>query len=180
VIVIVLNSTSPTRPCLTLQGKRFGSDLTIPRHLQKVVVHSRVTPPRKGNRSIPSNVVYSILHYGGGRSEAPLFIIRLKIFETIRVEDGQNAQLVTVQASSHITPNNSNAPPSDRCLVAKFYDPLYFDHEQDDADPFLCTDYHYTHEVAAYKALDPLQGTNIMAHTHASCRYQVGINALLD
>ena len=128
-------------------------------------------PPTKGSRALTRDtakeraskhpVERCLLHPPLRGGSIASTVIRLKILETIRVEDGQNAQLVVVQASSHITPNNSNAPPSDRCLVAKFYDPLYFDHEQDDADPFLCTDYYYTHEVAAYKALDPLQGTII-------------------
>jgi serine/threonine protein kinase len=42
--------------------------------------------------------------------------------------------------------------------VAKIYDPLYFDHEQDEADPFLPIDHDYSHETAAYKALSTLQG----------------------
>lgn len=46
-------------------------------------------------------------------------------------------------------------------LVAKFYDPLYFDHQQDDADPFLCVDCAYSHEAAAYVTLKELQGSVI-------------------
>ncbi|KAL2005427.1 hypothetical protein VTN00DRAFT_2638 [Thermoascus crustaceus] len=51
--------------------------------------------------------------------------------------------------------------PTSEYLLAKFYDPLYFDHVQDDADPFLCVDRAYTHEAAAYEMLKPLQRTII-------------------
>ncbi|KAN0075112.1 hypothetical protein V8E54_007723 [Elaphomyces granulatus] len=84
----------------------------------------------------------------------------LKILGTIRAGDRHSAQLVTVQAV-HIDSGMTNAPPSGVQLIAKFYDPLYFDHEQDDADPFLCTDHDYSHETATYKALHQLQGTII-------------------
>ena len=51
-------------------------------------------------------------------------IINLKIVETLRVGDDHNVQLALVQAS-----NCMPALP-DR-VVAKFYDPLYFNHIQD-------------------------------------------------
>lgn len=44
-------------------------------------------------------------------------------------------------------------------VVAKFYDPLYYDHEEGDGDPFHCVNHHYTHEVASYHRLVELQGT---------------------
>ncbi len=51
--------------------------------------------------------------------------------------------------------------PRDTDLVAKIYDPLYWDHDQDDADPFLCVDRAYSCETAAYTALSKLQGKTI-------------------
>jgi serine/threonine protein kinase len=84
----------------------------------------------------------------------------LKILETVRAGDGHSAQVLTVQAFQ-IDPMMTNPPPSEVQLIAKFYDPLYFDHEQDDADPFLCTDHAYSHEAAAYMTLHQLQGTVI-------------------
>ena len=47
-------------------------------------------------------------------------------------------------------------------LLIKIYDPLYFDHEQDDADSLLCVDHDYSHETAVYRALSELQGTTIL------------------
>ncbi|EGC44977.1 conserved hypothetical protein [Histoplasma capsulatum var. duboisii H88] len=86
--------------------------------------------------------------------------IRLKIVEPVRIGDQQSAQLVTVHMVDK-TPDISDLIPTDKHLVAKFYDPLYFDHEQDDADPFRYTDLAYSHETTAYQLLYPLQGTII-------------------
>lgn len=49
-------------------------------------------------------------------------------------------------------------------MAAKFYDPLYYDCRQDDADPFLCVDHHYFHKAAAYIALKMLQGRVILKY----------------
>ncbi|KAK9429335.1 hypothetical protein V1505DRAFT_357001 [Lipomyces doorenjongii] len=86
--------------------------------------------------------------------------VYLKIIEAVRLGDNHNAQIAKVQVDRVIR-HESNSPPVDTPLIAKFYDPLYFDHEQDDADPFLCVDRDYSHEVAAYKALSDLQGSTI-------------------
>ncbi|OJD21939.1 hypothetical protein ACJ73_06720 [Blastomyces percursus] len=55
----------------------------------------------------------------------------LEIIDAIRTGDNHSAQLVTVQV------------------------------KRDDADPFLCVDWDYSHEVATYKALSKLYGTII-------------------
>jgi hypothetical protein len=49
-------------------------------------------------------------------------------------------------------------PPLDEHIVAKIYDPLYADHQQDDVDPFLCVDASYAKEAAAYVKLASLHG----------------------
>jgi hypothetical protein len=51
-------------------------------------------------------------------------------------------------------------------VVAKFYDPLYWDH-YDDGDAFHGVNYHYTHEAASYDKLIELQGT-IVPHYYGS------------
>ncbi|EEH33783.2 hypothetical protein PAAG_04832 [Paracoccidioides lutzii Pb01] len=71
--------------------------------------------------------------------------IRLKVVGPVRIGDQHSAQLVTVHMY----------------LLAKLYDPLSFDHEQDDVDPFRYTDLAYSHETAAYRLLCPLEGTVI-------------------
>ncbi|KAK9242128.1 hypothetical protein V1506DRAFT_107766 [Lipomyces tetrasporus] len=86
--------------------------------------------------------------------------VYLKILEPVRLGDNHSTQIAKVQVD-RVIPHESNSPPVDTPLIAKFYDPLYFDHEQDDADPFLCVDRDYSHEAAAYKALSVLQGSTI-------------------
>lgn len=49
-------------------------------------------------------------------------------------------------------------------LLQQVYDPLYFDHSDDDTDPFLCVRCHYSREAASYTRLSDLQGTVIAAY----------------
>ncbi|OJD28457.1 hypothetical protein ACJ73_00144 [Blastomyces percursus] len=86
--------------------------------------------------------------------------IRLKVVGPVRIGDQHSAQLVTVRIVDK-TLDISDSIPTDKYLVAKLYDPLYFDHEQDDLDPFRYTDLAYSHETAAYRQLYPLEGTVI-------------------
>jgi serine/threonine protein kinase len=81
----------------------------------------------------------------------------LQIVRPIRAEDNHSAEVVAVRVQS----SSSNNLPRDADLVAKIDDPLYFDHEQDEANPFLCVDRDYSHETAAYRALSKLQGAVI-------------------
>ncbi|EAW21079.1 uncharacterized protein NFIA_062400 [Aspergillus fischeri NRRL 181] len=43
-------------------------------------------------------------------------------------------------------------------LVAKVYDPLYFNDDEGYLNPFLCMDKYYTHEANAYMFLSEFQG----------------------
>ncbi|KAI9932345.1 hypothetical protein ASPWEDRAFT_739380 [Aspergillus wentii DTO 134E9] len=83
--------------------------------------------------------------------------LQLQVIDQLRVGDGSNAQVFTVQV---VTSTPGLALP-DQKMVAKVYDPLYFNDEEGYANPFLCTNEHYTHEVAAYKLLTDLQGESI-------------------
>ncbi|KAK9339019.1 hypothetical protein V1521DRAFT_460548 [Lipomyces starkeyi] len=56
--------------------------------------------------------------------------------ERFRTGDRHNAQLVTIR-TEYVPPELTNAIPTDGYFVAKIYDPLYFDHEQDD-EALLC------------------------------------------
>ncbi|KAK2796995.1 hypothetical protein FQN50_009364 [Emmonsiellopsis sp. PD_5] len=85
--------------------------------------------------------------------------VHLKILDLLRVGDGCNAQVFTVQVLE--TRPNSRRFQSNRKLVAKIYDPLYFDDEEGFINPFLCVDKHYTHEAHAYGVLSKLQGERI-------------------
>lgn len=80
-------------------------------------------------------------------------VVQLEILDLIRVGDGCNAQVFTVKILGTGFNNGRNKE-----LVAKVYDPLYFDDEGGLIDPFRCVDKHYTHEVRAYNMLSELQG----------------------
>ena len=70
------------------------------------------------NRPLPGNP-------GNGRA-------KLEIVQHIRAGDKKSAQVVLVQVISSSTTELEKA----KRLVAKIYDPLYFDHEQDDVIRF--------------------------------------------
>ncbi|KKZ62324.1 hypothetical protein EMCG_00398 [[Emmonsia] crescens] len=77
--------------------------------------------------------------------------VTLRIHDLLRVGDGCNAQVFTAQVLE-TRPHLPGFQPN-RKLVAKIYDPLYFNDEEGFINPFLCVDKHYTHEVHAYGVL---------------------------
>ncbi|MCJ1260007.1 hypothetical protein MMC24_007847 [Lignoscripta atroalba] len=74
-----------------------------------------------------------------------------------------------------VTPNTPHGPLTNLTLLAKFYDPLYYDHDQDDVDPFLCVDRDYSHETAAYTALAKLQG-KVIPKYYGSYSLELSVN----
>lgn len=46
-------------------------------------------------------------------------------------------------------------------LVAKVYNPLYYDDDEDFLSPFLCVDRNYTHETNAYTLLIECEGDRV-------------------
>jgi hypothetical protein len=82
-------------------------------------------------------------------------VAELEIVKPVRTGDQYGAQLLPIRVLT-----STHDLPSDTDLLAKLYDPLYFDHEQDEADPFLCIDRSYTHESAVYTKLADFQGSN--------------------
>lgn len=84
--------------------------------------------------------------------------VQLRILEPLRVGDGHNAQVFTVRVQSGL---NSRYLPQNQMVVAKIYDPLYFNDDNGYLNPFLCVDKHYTHETHAYKHLSNFQGVSI-------------------
>ncbi len=95
------------------------------------------------NRPLPGNP-------GQGRAN-------MKIVQHIRAGDAKSAQIVLVQVISSLMAELEKA----KRLVAKIYDPLYFDHGQTDVNSFPAVDLIYTYEAAAYEKLKPLQGAII-------------------
>ncbi len=92
--------------------------------------------------------------------------LSLRILTLLRAGPSYPAQLVRAQAD-----NIANGKP----IVAKFYDPFYWDHEQDDIEPFRFVDFEYSHEAAAYRQLDKLQGSLIPKYYGSySCEVPLG------
>ncbi|KAJ5095561.1 hypothetical protein NUU61_004917 [Penicillium alfredii] len=99
--------------------------------------------------------------------------IELEITDLLRVGDCCNSQLLTVQElreTSHsgqpslsktIFPRRSSPALDTKLLVAKVYDPLYYDDAEYYINPFLAMNQNYTHEVRSYHHLSELQGDRI-------------------
>lgn len=87
--------------------------------------------------------------------------VELEIVKPVQAGDKLDSQSFAVRVVS--TTSTLDLPSNDcpDLLMAKIYDPLYFDHEQDDANPFLCVESAYTHECAAYSKLVDFQGNII-------------------
>lgn len=135
-----------------------------------MVVRSHSPPsPTVGSCSLNPNTAYEreskhplercLLHPPLPGSDRPHTVL-MELTGTIRIGDNQSAQLAAVQVLN-VTPTTTHGLLTNQTLVAKLYDPLYFDHDQDDADPFLCVDRDYSRETATYTALSKLQGTVI-------------------
>ena len=87
------------------------------------------------------------------------FTVDLEIHDLIRIGDGHNAQLFVVDVlETRSGSKDIQIEKKKKKLVAKVYDPLYFDDHGGYIDPFACVDKHYTHEVHAYHVLAEFQG----------------------
>lgn len=86
--------------------------------------------------------------------------IDLEVTDLLRVGDCCNSQVFTVRVLRG-TPKAEKPPPPDARLVAKVYDPLYYDDEEYFVNPFLAMDQCYTHEARAYHVLSEFQGRHI-------------------
>lgn len=83
-------------------------------------------------------------------------VVTFKIVDWIQAGDPNNTQVVSVRVL-----DSTIGLPTDIDILAKIYDPLYFNHIQDDMDIFRYTEYCYNKERAAYKHLVALQGSII-------------------
>ncbi|ODH50720.1 hypothetical protein GX48_03228 [Paracoccidioides brasiliensis] len=151
------DTTSPSHHYLTFLGKSFASTLILhllPQQVE-VVLSYEGHRERESTHPVDRCILHPPLPGLTGKGT-----IRLKVDGPVRTGDQHSAQLVTVHMVDK-APEISDSIPTDKYLVAKLYDPLYFDHEQDDVDPFRYTDLAYSHETAAYRLLYPLEGTVI-------------------
>ena len=148
-----IKTSCPTRYDFASSPYRVNNVLNIRKHLPPNTVNSKYAyvdmPDPKYNellreRELPLEERY---HRHPPTETEPLAAkeVPLKIIRHLRAGDAKAAQLVLAKVDDSI----SKVP-----LVAKFYDPFYFDHVQDDVDPFLTVDYEYARETSAYQYLN--------------------------
>lgn len=89
-------------------------------------------------------------------------VVEFRISEWVQAGDPNNSQVVVVRIL-----NSTIDLPTDIDVLAKIYDPLYFNHIQDDVDIFRYNDLCYWSESTAYKQLVDLQG-NIIPRYYGS------------
>ena len=93
-------------------------------------------------------------------------ISMLEILKLVDAADGKRSQLVLVRVRPVGGTENGKKGtfppiPDEDNVVAKFYDPLYFDHDQSDGDPFKSLNSGYSFEAEAYSKMSDLQGNAI-------------------
>lgn len=81
--------------------------------------------------------------------------VDLEICGILQVGDGHCAQVFMAEILK-TSPDFQGLEKGKR-LVAKAYDPLYFNDDDGYLNPFLCVDRHDTHEARAYEVLSDLQ-----------------------
>jgi hypothetical protein len=89
------------------------------------------------------------------------FTLDLEIEKTIRTGDRLRAQVFMVTLCGSSGKSICSLPIPTTGLVAKVFDPLYWDENGGSSDPFCCMDRLYTHESHAYEAVKGLQGLEI-------------------
>ncbi|PYH96027.1 hypothetical protein BO71DRAFT_397535 [Aspergillus ellipticus CBS 707.79] len=104
-----------------------------------------VLTPNEAAKRVTTDVFTRCLTHNPISGQLGTRCLRLRVHEAIRVGDGKTSQIILVDVISGQLPNSQ--------VVAKLYDPLYYDHANDDVDPFLFVDVEYTRESAAYRYL---------------------------
>ena len=89
----------------------------------------------------------------------------LEIQSPVQADDDLRSQVVRVQVKPAGSDEGSQnilsklpSPDSQAQIVAKLYDPLYFNHNQTDGDPFKLINSTYPTEAGAYSKLQQVQG----------------------
>ncbi|KAJ5096584.1 hypothetical protein N7456_007305 [Penicillium angulare] len=81
--------------------------------------------------------------------------INLEIIDLLKVKEPCNSQTFTVKV------NQGNFPPHSGKVVAKLYDPLYYDDADNWKSPCRIQDEKYSRETHAYSVLSEFQGSRI-------------------
>lgn len=136
-----------------------GNELTVSRHNISPPPRIQVTLQKATAREREQVDVLTrcLLHPPSEGELVPQESPRLQILDTIRAQDGKTSQLVTVRVLS----GGSSGLLGRDDIVAKFYDPLYYNHYLDDVDPFRYVNREYAREAAAYSRLPGSRITGI-------------------
>ncbi|KAL3261939.1 hypothetical protein ABHI18_003301 [Aspergillus niger] len=84
--------------------------------------------------------------------------LNIQLTEAIQTGQGKRSQVYAVRCT------DSNDPlglPTNHTIVAKFYDPTYYEIEYLSDNPFVEAGYEYSHESAIYTRCSEIQGTSI-------------------
>ena len=112
----------------------------------------------------------------------------LEIQSPVQAHDDLRSQLVRVQVKPVSDDEGSKdalgklpPPDSQTQIIAKFYDPLYYDHDQTDGDVFNLINSTYPTEAGAYTKLQKLQG-KVIPHYYGSftCSFPVAAGEAVD
>lgn len=102
--------------------------------------------------------------------------VSLEVVDPLKGGDGHNSQVFTArlldfESTSQLLPQKGTV------LVAKIYDPLYFDDDEGHLNPFLCVDKYYTHEANTYMTLSEFQGQGIPRY-YGSYSLSLSVNSV--
>lgn len=87
--------------------------------------------------------------------------LELEITQPVRVKDLSNSQIAQVAILKRETRGSQSMLPASTdgiSIAAKFYDPLYYNYDESQPDPFANCDAAFAHETNAYQHLGQVYG----------------------
>ncbi|KAJ9284666.1 hypothetical protein DTO021C3_7793 [Paecilomyces variotii] len=153
---------NPPPPVPYVKGHRFTVRSQNPPAPAPITESCSLTKEADIERRTVPPLQRCILHPPVGGSDGHS-MVTFEVSHEIRAGEDHSAQIVAVNILN-TSPDCPKTLQGVTTAVAKLYDPLYFDHSDDDTDPFLCVKCHYSREAASYARLSDLQGTVIPAY----------------
>ncbi|KAJ5713048.1 uncharacterized protein N7483_010229 [Penicillium malachiteum] len=165
-------SMSPMRPPLPYaKGLRFTVQSHIPTP-RTPVVHSNLNYTLNDLEDLVRlDPVEFFLAHPLLPGEIGSNTLGLEIIDTIKVKEPCNSQVFTVK----VLKGAPEKPlPASNILIAKVYDPLYYNDVQFMIAGYRAMDRFYTHETRVYSVLSEFQGENI-PHFYGSYSFDIPI-----
>ncbi|RAK72819.1 uncharacterized protein BO72DRAFT_462641 [Aspergillus fijiensis CBS 313.89] len=104
----------------------------------------RLSGPEQ-ERRITTDILTRCIENSPDSGEMGTQKLTLQTLRVLQVRDGSTSQVVLVKIIKGDLAN--------MLVVAKFYDPLYYNHRKSEVDPFRCVEEEYTRETAVYQHL---------------------------